>query len=96
MCSSGYRSKDQVSILTTMLLMLEFPRSPCVNAWTSVVSPTTTSRRLGLPTLKTSAGDDKPSGFTIWFGNCSAQEKKALQRVVRSAERTMGTSLATP
>ncbi|XP_055499656.1 uncharacterized protein LOC129702110 isoform X2 [Leucoraja erinacea] len=58
MCSSGYRSKDQVSILTTMLLMLEFPRSPCVNAWTSVVSPTTTSRRLGLPTLKTSAGDD--------------------------------------
>ncbi|XP_055521600.1 uncharacterized protein LOC129715774 [Leucoraja erinacea] len=32
--------------------------------------------------------------ITIWFGNCSAKDKKALQRVVRSAERTMGTSLA--
>ncbi|XP_055495177.1 uncharacterized protein LOC129699431 isoform X2 [Leucoraja erinacea] len=32
--------------------------------------------------------------ITIWFGNCSAQDKKALQRLVRSAERTMGTTLA--
>ncbi|XP_078255680.1 ethylmalonyl-CoA decarboxylase isoform X2 [Rhinoraja longicauda] len=28
------------------------------------------------------------------FGNSSAQDRKALQRVVRSAERTMGTTLA--
>lgn len=31
--------------------------------------------------------------ITISFGNCSAKDKKALQRVVRSAKRTMGTSL---
>ena len=31
--------------------------------------------------------------ITAWFGNSSAQDRRALQRVVRSAERTTGTTL---
>ncbi|KAF7658134.1 hypothetical protein LDENG_00017070 [Lucifuga dentata] len=30
----------------------------------------------------------------IWFGNCNAFERKALQRVVRTAEKIMGTPLS--
>ena len=31
--------------------------------------------------------------ISLWYGNSSAQDRKALQRVVRSAERTSRTSL---
>ena len=33
------------------------------------------------------------SGFTAWYGNCTALDRKALQRVVRSAQRTVGGEL---
>ncbi|TKS65279.1 putative RNA-directed DNA polymerase from transposon BS [Collichthys lucidus] len=33
--------------------------------------------------------------ITVWHGNCSAAEKKALQRVVKAAQRTVGCSLST-
>ncbi|TKS65262.1 putative RNA-directed DNA polymerase from transposon X-element [Collichthys lucidus] len=33
--------------------------------------------------------------ITVWHGSCSAAEKKALQRVVKAAQRTVGCSLPT-
>ena len=35
------------------------------------------------------------SCITVWHGSCSAAEKKALQRVVKAAQRTVGSSLPT-
>ena len=35
------------------------------------------------------------SCITVWHGTCSAAEKKALQRVVEAAQRTVGHSLST-
>ena len=35
------------------------------------------------------------SCITVWHGNCFAAEKKALQRVVKAAQRTVGHSLPT-
>ncbi|KAI3355733.1 hypothetical protein L3Q82_004320 [Scortum barcoo] len=36
-----------------------------------------------------------PSCIIVWHGSCSAAEKKALQRVVKAAQRTVGRSLPT-
>ena len=33
------------------------------------------------------------SGFTAWYGNCTVLDRKALQRVVRSAQRIVGGEL---
>ena len=38
------------------------------------------------PTIQT-------SGITVWFGNCSAADRKALQQVVKTAQRITGTPL---
>jgi len=35
------------------------------------------------------------SCITVWHGSCSAAEKKALQREVKAAQRTVGHSLST-
>ena len=35
------------------------------------------------------------SCITVWHGSCSVAEKKALQRVVKAAQRTVGCSLST-
>ncbi|KAI3358132.1 hypothetical protein L3Q82_003137 [Scortum barcoo] len=35
------------------------------------------------------------SCIIVWHGSCSAAEKKALQRVVKAAQRTVGRSLPT-
>jgi len=35
------------------------------------------------------------SCVTVWFGNCSAADRKALQRVVKSAQRITGSSFPT-
>ncbi|KAI3362571.1 hypothetical protein L3Q82_001613 [Scortum barcoo] len=35
------------------------------------------------------------SCIIVWHGSCSAAEKKALQRVVKAAQRTVGRSLST-
>lgn len=31
--------------------------------------------------------------YTVWFGSCTAEDRKDLQRVVRAAERVIGTTL---
>ncbi|KAI4894559.1 hypothetical protein NFI96_004456 [Prochilodus magdalenae] len=35
------------------------------------------------------------SCITAWFGNCTASDRKSLQRVVRTAEKIIGVSLPT-
>ncbi|KAM3870092.1 uncharacterized protein ACN63O_005204 [Diretmus argenteus] len=35
----------------------------------------------------------RTSCITVWYGNCSASDRKALQRVVKTAQRITGTSL---
>ncbi|KAI4902030.1 hypothetical protein NFI96_009938 [Prochilodus magdalenae] len=34
------------------------------------------------------------SSITVWFGNCSAQDRKCLQRVVKTAQLITGTALS--
>ncbi|KAI4899218.1 hypothetical protein NFI96_023461 [Prochilodus magdalenae] len=40
-------------------------------------------------------GTIESSCITAWFGNCTASDRKSLQRVVRTAEKIIGASLPT-
>jgi len=53
------------------------------------------SRRI-LQTFYAGAAESILTGsITAWFGNSSSQDRRALNRVVRLAERTIGTTLLT-
>ena len=34
------------------------------------------------------------NSVTLWYGNCSVSDRKALQRVVKTAQRITGSSLS--